>query len=99
MFNLFKKTKKNQETIEDDFFGKLSFIEATEYEPSNLFGAKVFRPLNSQVEFQIYTDSKTVTQEQKDWAREIENNYDSVKAEIEKFINSECAKIDVKAKP
>lgn len=98
MFNLFKKTNKNQETIEDEFFGKLLFIEATEYVPSYLFGAKEFRPLNSEVEYQIYNDTKTVSQEQREWVTEIENNYDGLKVEIETFINSELAKIDGKEK-
>jgi hypothetical protein len=93
-----KKPKKNQETIEDEFFGKLSFVEATEYEASYLFGAKEFPPLNHVVEYQIYDVSKTVTQEQRKWITKIENKYDGLKVEIETFINSELVKIDGKGK-
>jgi hypothetical protein len=98
MFNLFKKTKKDQETIEDDFFGQLAFVEATEYEGSYLFGAKEFSPLKSEVAYQIYDANKTVSQEQIKWVAEIENKYDGLKAEIETFINAELNKIDNKGK-
>jgi hypothetical protein len=94
MFNLFKKTNKNQETIEDEFFGKLSFFEASEYEPSYLSGTKEFRPLNSEVEYQIYNDTKTVKKEQREWVIEIEKKFDDLKMEIETFINSEFAKMN-----
>jgi hypothetical protein len=98
MFNLFKKTNKNQETVEDAFFGKLAFVEATEYEPSYLFGAKEFTPLNAIVEYQIYNVNKIVSQKQRKWMAEIENNYDGLKTDIEAFINAELNKIDEKGK-
>jgi hypothetical protein len=62
MFNFSKKTKNAEETIEDEFFGKLSFVQASEYEPSHLFGAKAFHPVNSVVECQFYNDKKNITQ-------------------------------------
>lgn len=98
MFKHFNKAKNSEETIADQFFNKLSFIEATEYEPSHLFGAKYFRPLNCEIEYQLYTEEKTVTQEQREWIIAIENNYDSLKIEMENFINDEFAKMYNKAK-
>ena len=77
-------------------FGKLSFIEANEYEPSYLFGAKDFQPLNSKIEYQFYNDNKIVTQEQKEWVISIESKYSYLEVEIENFINDELTKMNDK---
>jgi hypothetical protein len=84
--------------ITDEFFGKLSFVEATKHEASHFFGAKIFNPVNYIVEYQIYNDGKIVSEAQRKLGIEIERNYAELKIEIENFINTELQKIDSTAK-
>ncbi|RXK57702.1 hypothetical protein ESA94_19445 [Lacibacter luteus] len=84
--------------IEDEIFGKLSLIEASQHEQSYLLGAKLFSPLNYEVEYNIYTVNKIVSKNQREFLIEIEKRYAVLKNQIEKFINSEIKKIDTKSK-
>lgn len=84
--------------IEDSFFGKLSFVEESRHEPSHFLGAKLFRPVNYEIEYQIYNADETVFEDQRKFGIEIEAKYEELKIEIEKFINSELDKLDSKAK-
>lgn len=84
--------------IEDKFFGKLSLIEESRNEPSHFFGAKLFGPLNHEIEYQIYYADETVSEDQRKFGIEIEAKYSELVIEIEKFVNSEIKKIDAKGK-
>jgi hypothetical protein len=95
---VFKKVKYKYVHIEDDFFGKLSFVEESKHEPSHFFGAKLFRPVNYKIEYQIYNVSEAVSEDQRKFGVEIETKYPELKDEIENFINLEVKKIDAKGK-
>lgn len=81
----------------DEFFGKLSFVEASKHEASYFFGAKTFNPANYIVEYQIYNNGKIVSEAQRKLGIEIERKYRELEIEIEKFINSQLEKIDAKS--
>jgi hypothetical protein len=98
MPNIFKKKNTNHEIVEDEFFGKLSYVKETSYEPSHLFGSKIFVPLHYEVEYQIYNDDKMISQEQRFLLNEIEKRYIELEDEIEMFINSEVEKVSTERK-
>lgn len=83
---------------EDHFFGKLSFVEESQYEPSHFFAEKLFRPVNYKIEYQIYNAGETISEDQQKFVVKIETKYPELKDEIENFINLEVKKIDTKGK-
>lgn len=84
--------------IVDNFFGKLSVVEASQHEPSHYYSTKFFEPVNYEIEFQIYKEGETISEDQRKFGIEIETKYAELKIDIEKFINSEIEKIDGKVK-
>jgi hypothetical protein len=93
MFNLFKNKNTKPEIVADEWFKKLLYFSETPDEASHLLGSRIFQPLKCEVEYQIFSDNKKISQAQRQFLLEIENRYLELKHEMELFINAEIEKV------
>ncbi len=84
-FNLFKKPP----TIQDDFFGKLTFIDFKDSSKDYFEGRGKFLPTDSQIEYLIDGDISGPTKEQRDFYKKVEDSYDEIITKITPLIEEE----------
>lgn len=84
-FNLFKK----QPTIQDEFFGKLTFIDFRDSSKDYFEGRGKFSPTNDEIEYLVDGDIIGPTKEQRDFYKKIEDSYDEIIAKISPLIEQE----------
>ena len=76
-------------TIDDDFFGRMLFIQFKKKPQKNYFECKRdFKPSGRPIEVLINADVSGPTSTQKDFFRQIENEYDNLTAKIVPMIEN-----------
>jgi hypothetical protein len=75
--------------IDDDFFGRMLFIQFKKKPQKNYFECKRdFKPSGRPIEVLINADVSGPTSTQKDFFRQIENEYDNLTAKIVPMIEN-----------
>lgn len=87
--------KKNTTTINDDLFGKLSFIEES-IDENHWNGAVEFE--NENIEILIYCKTSSLDNYQKKMFIELKNRYQEIKPAIEGFINKTLSEKNINAR-
>jgi hypothetical protein len=82
---IFGKTQ----SIEDEFFGKLLFLESKDKTRSYFEGRRHFEPINQKIELAIHADISGPTEEQKKFFRLVEKDYSKVIDNIKPLITDE----------
>ncbi len=85
LFDLFRKTQ----TIQDDFFGTLTFISFKDAAKNYFEGKGVFKPTGNEIEFLIRGDAGGPTQEQRQLYAKIQDSYDEIVIRIVPLIQRE----------
>ncbi len=86
LFNIFKKPK----TIQDDFFGQLTFIEIKNNPIENYFEGKGwFSPTEKEIEYLIIADSSGPSLQQREFYTQIETKYKGLVSNARPLIEQE----------
>ena len=85
LFNLFKKPI----IIQDDFFGALRFMDFKDSSKDYFEGKGHFIPTNSETEYLIQADDKGPTDEQKQFYRDLQDNFQQYLEKIKPLIEDE----------
>jgi hypothetical protein len=86
LFSLFKRPP----IIQDEFFGKLTFMEIKKNQVNSYFEGKgYFKPTNEEIEFFISADIIGPTKDQREFFTKIENSYDEIISKIQPLIKDE----------
>ncbi len=85
LFDLFRKTQ----TIQDDFFGTLTFISFKDAGKNYFEGNGIFKPTGDEIEFLIRGDAGGPTQEQRQLYARIQDSYDKIVTNIVPLVESE----------
>lgn len=82
---LFGKTK----TIEDEFFGVLQLFDSKDKTKQHFEGKRSFSPTNQSIWLEIDADFSGPTNEQKQFFRQIEDQYDELVEKVKPLIITE----------
>ncbi|MEO6253812.1 MAG: hypothetical protein ABIO79_10925 [Ferruginibacter sp.] len=85
LFNLFKKPT----IIHDDYFGSLRFVDFTDPSKNYFEGKGLFEPTNTETEYLIQANVEGPTDKQKEFYREVQNNFEQYIAKIKPLIENE----------
>lgn len=85
LFNLFKKPV----IIEDSFFGKLRYLDFKGPSGGYFEGEGVFSPINQEIGYMIQADISGPTEEQKEFYRELQKNFNCYTEKIRPLVEDE----------
>ena len=85
LFDLFKKPQ----TIQDDFFGKLTFMSFKDPAKNYFEGKGKFRPTGDEIEYFIDADLIGPTHEQRNFYNRVQDSYDELVSRITPLIEDE----------
>lgn len=85
LFSLFKKLP----TLQDDFFGKLTFIDMKKPGTSYFEGKGKFSPSGDEIEYFVEADATGPTNEQREFYNKVQDTYGSLVSKITPVIEGE----------
>jgi hypothetical protein len=77
------------QTLQDDYFGTLLFVDDKQPTKSYFEGQFIFEPTTKEIGLSIDADASGPTASQKEFAKKIQTNYQSVKEESAQLITHE----------
>lgn len=85
LFNLFKKPT----VIQNDFFGRLRFMDFKDSSKTYFEGKGFFAPTNSETEYLIQADIEGPTHSQREFYDDLQNNFEQYVLKIKPLIEDE----------
>ena len=85
LFDIFKKSQ----TIQDDFFGKLTFISFKDPTMNCFEGKGKFKPTGDTIEYTIEADLSGPTNDQRNFYNKVQDLYDEIISKITPLIEDE----------
>ena len=87
IFSLFKKST----IVQDDFFGELRYMDFKDKTKGYFEGKGLFAPTKVEIEYLIEADKSGPTDEQKEFYRDLQRNFEQYTQKIKLLIEDEFA--------